>query len=262
MAQGTMADQPSRAQSWSISEVARLSGVTTRTLRHYGAIGLLEPIGVAPGGRRLYGHDELLRLQEILVLRELGVDLATVAEMLVVPVSRTVLLRRHHERLVAERDRFDRLAATVASTIESLEGGHDMAAKDIYAGFDHSRYEAEARQRWGDPTVDTANDAWSRLGPDGQAAFQREGQAINEALAAHMGAGVPVQDERVQALVARHHAQVAGFWTPDAASYRGLGEMYVADPRFTATYDAVAPGLAVYLRDAIGHFASTRLTTG
>lgn len=268
---GTPVCTPAGGRTWTIGDLARLSGVTSRTLRHYDAIGLLAPVDVAAGGRRLYGRDELLRLQQILVLRELDVDLPTVAEILDdsgngSPASsssagsrRVALLREHHERLVAERDRFDRLAATVASTIESLEGGHDMAAKDLYAGFDNSQYEAEARERWGEETVDRGNDAWERLGPDGQAAFAEEGRAVNAGLAAFMADGVPVSDDRVQDLVARHRAQIDVFWTPTAEAYRGLGQMYVDDKRFTATYDAVAPGLAVYLRDAIEHHVSTRM---
>lgn len=243
-----------RSETWTIGDLARLSGVTSRTLRHYDAIGLLAPVDVGAGGRRLYGRDELLRLQQILVLRELDVDLPTVARVLAADGERGAragLLREHHARLVAERDRFDRLAATVASTLESLEGGHDMAAKDLYAGFDNSQYDAEARERWGDAAVDRSNDAWAGLGPDGQAAHHRESQAIGEGLAACLAEGLAPDDERTQALVARHHAQIATFWTPDRESYRGLGQMYVDDERFTATYDAFTPGLAVYLRDAI-----------
>ncbi|HEY3438763.1 MAG TPA: TipAS antibiotic-recognition domain-containing protein, partial [Actinotalea sp.] len=99
----------------------------------------------------------------------------------------------------------------------------------------------------------------TRLGADGQAAHHRESQDINAGLAELLAHGADPADERVQALVARHYAQVAVFWTPDAESYRGLGRMYVDDERFTATYDAVAPGLAVYLRDAIAVYAATRL---
>ncbi|HEY3437393.1 MAG TPA: MerR family transcriptional regulator, partial [Actinotalea sp.] len=199
---------------WTIGDVARLSGVTTRTLRHYDSLGLLRAVGVAAGGRRLYGREELLRLQQILVLRELDVDLATVAQILSAhdghgnaPRRRADLLREHHTRLVAERDRFDRLAATVASTLESLEGGHDMAAKDLYAGFDNSQYDAEARERWGDDAVKRGNDAWTRLGADGQAAHHRESQDINAGLAELLAHGADPADERVQALVARHYAQ-------------------------------------------------------
>lgn len=257
-------DPSGSPRSWTVGAVARLSGVTTRTLRHYDAVGLLRPIGAAAGGRRLYGRAELLRLQQILVLRELDVDLPTIAQILdgdgrQAEHRRAELLREHHARLIAERDRFDRLASTVASTLESLEGGHDMPAKDLYAGFDNSQYDAEARERWGDDAVDRSHASWEQLGPQGRAAFEHESTQIGQGLATAMGDGVAVDDPRVQDLVARHHAQIAAFWTPTAEAYRGLGQMYVDDPRFTATYDAYAPGLAAYLRDAIDHFATSRL---
>ncbi|GEL48751.1 MerR family transcriptional regulator [Cellulomonas hominis] len=240
-------------ERWTTAEVARLSGVTSRTLRHYDAVGLLRPVGTAPNGQRAYGRDELLRLQQVLVLRELGVGLGTIAEMLDdrSGTPRADRLREHHAWLLAERDRFDRLARTVASTIESLEGGTTMPTEQMYEGFDHRRYEAEARERWGDGAVDRSNRSWEQLSDDERAAHQREGRAVSEGLAALLAAGTPADDPATRDLVARHHAWVALFWTPDPAAYRGLGSMYVDDARFTATYDAVAPGLAAYLRDAI-----------
>lgn len=248
--------------TWLIGDLARLSGVTSRTLRHYDAIGLLTPRGAGPGGRRVYGRDELLRLQQILVLRELDVPLATVAEMLpdgTDPAGDAAALlerlRTHQGRLLAERDRFDRLARTVGSTITALTKGQDMAADKLYEGFDNSAYDAEARERWGDGPVDRSNAAWERLGPAGQAEHHRETAAIGAGLAAAMTDGAAPDDDRVQALVARHFAQIVVFWTPTAAAYAGLGQMYVDDERFTATYDAFAPGLAGYLRDAMAIYA-------
>ncbi len=252
-------------ESWTIGEVARLAGITTRTLRHYDAVGLLRPTGVAAGGRRLYGRAELLQLQQILVLRELGVDLATVAEILgddAGPAAgdlRRERLREHHARLLAERDRFDRLARTVESTLRAWEEGTEMAAKDLYAGFDNSQYEAEARERWGDEAVDRSHASWESLGEEGRAAFGEESTTIGRGLADLMAQGVDVGDERVQALVARHHRQIATFWTPGREAYIGLGQMYVDDERFTATYDAFAPGLAPYLRDAMAVYAEANL---
>ena len=251
--------------TWPIGELARLSGITSRTLRHYDAIGLLAPSEIGPGGRRAYGRRELLLLQQILVLRELGVPLETVAQIVSDDASpggeARVLarLRAHHERLLAERDRFERLARTVASTITALTKGEDMAADKLYEGFDNSAYDAEARERWGDGAVDRSNAAWERLGPAGQADHHRETAAIGAGLAAAMADGAAPGDERVQALVARHHSQIAVFWRPTAQSYAGLGQMYVDDERFTANYDAYAPGLAVFLRDAIATYAATRL---
>jgi DNA-binding transcriptional MerR regulator len=252
-------------ESWTIGELARLSGVTSRTLRHYDSIGLLEPVGTAAGGRRVYGREELVRLQQILVLRELGVDLTTIGQVVRSGAERGVqvaVLREHHTRLLAERDRFDRLAATVAATVRSLEGGRVMTAKNLYAGFDNSEYEVEARRRWGDEAVTSADGAWGRLGAVGQAAHHAETRAINAGLAECLSDRIPVDDTRVQELVRRHHAQVAVFWTPNRASYTGLDQMYVDDPRFTATYDAVTPGLATYLRDAMTVFAEANLGQG
>jgi hypothetical protein len=134
-----------------------------------------------------------------------------------------------------------------------------MAAKDLYAGFDNSQYEAEARERYGDEEVDRSNAAWERMGPDGRAAFAAESAAVGHGLAALMTEGTEVADPRVQALVRRHHAQIALFWTPSKEAYVGLGQMYVDDERFTATYDAFAPGLAPYLRDAMAVFAESSL---
>lgn len=250
---------------WTIGEVARMSGVTSRTLRHYDAVGLLVPPATGPGGRRLYSRAELLRLQQVLVLRELDVDLTTIAEVLRADGddgARARLLRAHHERLVAERDRLDRLATTLDATITHLEKGTEMAAKDLFEGFDHRRHEPEARRHWGDDAVDRGNSAWAALGEDGRAAHLRESQEIASGFASAMTAGASASDDAVQRLVARHHAQVRTFWTPDATSFASLGQMYVDDPRFTATYDAVAPGLAVYIRDAMAVFAANRLGGG
>ncbi|WNB84777.1 MerR family transcriptional regulator [Cellulomonas sp. ATA003] len=251
-----------RRDAWTIGEVARLAGVTTRTLRHYDAVGLLRPTGAAAGGRRLYGRAELLQLQQILVLRELDVGLPTIAEIVGAgdETVRRGRLREHHARLLAERDRFDRLARTVESTLRSFEEGTEMAAKDLYAGFDSSQYEAEARERWGDEAVERSNASWESLGPDGRAAFGQESAAIGHGLAELMRTGADVTDPRVQALVERHHRQIAMFWTPGREAYIGLGQMYVDDERFTATYDAFAPGLAPYLRDSMAVYAEARLS--
>ncbi|MEV7972342.1 MerR family transcriptional regulator [Cellulomonas sp. NPDC089187] len=241
---------------WTTAELVRLSGVTSRTLRHYDAIGLLTPAGSTPGGQRLYRAEELLRLQEILVLRELGVPLATIGRALASPEYRTTALREHHDRLLAERDRLDRLAGTVRDTLDALEEGSTMSADDLYNGFDHRQYEQEARERWGEDTVNRSTARWESMSQEQRDAHQVEADDLSRALADLMTAGVPADDPRTRELVARHHRWVSRFWTPDAEAYRNLGAMYADDPRFTATYDAVAPGLAVYLRDAISAHAA------
>jgi DNA-binding transcriptional MerR regulator len=110
-----------RGVSWSIVEVARMSGVTTRALRHYDEIGLLPPAGVRNNGYRYYEQAQLLRLQQILVLWELDLGLDDIAAILDRQTDRLMALREHYSRLLRERDRLDRVARTVARTIQDLQ---------------------------------------------------------------------------------------------------------------------------------------------
>ncbi|NDL57912.1 TipAS antibiotic-recognition domain-containing protein [Phytoactinopolyspora mesophila] len=249
--------------SWSINEVAQLSGVTSRTLRHYDAIGLLSPAWTAHGGRRFYEQEQLLRLQRILLLRDLGLGLDSIAEVLAAQSQHGAVdvLQQHREWLLEERQRLGRLIKTVEDTIATLEEGGTMNPNEIYQGFEnHREYEAEARQRWGDEAVDRGNAIVAEWTPEQWAAAKAEFDAQNEGLAQLMDAGTPVADEQVQAIIERHYNGMTQFWTPDRESYTGLGQMYVDDDRFAQNYEAVRPGLAAYLRDAIAVYAENRLS--
>jgi DNA-binding transcriptional MerR regulator len=246
-----------RDGSWSIAEVVRMSGVTSRTLRHYDAIGLLRPARVAADGRRHYGRRELLRLQRILLLRELGVGLPAIGEALARTGDEVAVLRRHRDRLEGERGRLARLVRTVETTIESIEGGAEMAAEKMFEGFEPDPYEAEARERWGDDAVEESRRKRASLsGADAELAatgFQR----VHSGLAPLLAEGVPVEDPRVQELVALHHRVVSLSWAPGPEAYRNLGRMYVEDERFTRTVGGA--DLARYLRDAMAVYAENEL---
>jgi DNA-binding transcriptional MerR regulator/ADP-ribose pyrophosphatase YjhB (NUDIX family) len=127
--------------SWSIQQVARVSGVTARTLRYYDEIGLLCPARVGANGYRYYERDQLMRLQQILLLRELGLDLATIGGVVDAEHDPAEALRRHHRRLLDEWGRLHRLAATVATTIEHLEAGTDMPAENLFEAMTPERAE-------------------------------------------------------------------------------------------------------------------------
>ena len=238
-----------------------MSQVTSRTLRHYDAIGLLPPARVADDGRRHYGRAELLRLQRILLLRELGLGLDAIAEVLRRSTrdSTVAVLRKHREWLLAERGRLARLARTVQRTIDSIEEGGEMAAETLFEGFEHNPYEAEARERWGDEAVDASYErirGWSPAEAEkAKAGYER----VHSGLAPLLAAGVPVDDPRVQELVQLHYEVVSLFWTPDAETYRGLGQMYVDDERFRRNIGGGNDALVEYLRDAMGVYADTRL---
>jgi DNA-binding transcriptional MerR regulator len=236
-----------------------MSGVSSRTLRHYDHTGLLRPARTGPGGLRFYERPQLERLQHILVLRELGLGLPDIGAVLDGAADELAALRRHRERLLAEADRLRTLAATVAATIESKEEGTDMPAENMFTGFRDDPHAAEARELYGEEAVEAQRRTagWDDATSGAVAA---EGDGVHRDLAALMRAGAPVDDPAVQEVIARHHAWVCHFWTPGREAYTGLGRLYVDDPRFTATIDATAPGLSAYLRDAIAVHAERVLT--
>jgi DNA-binding transcriptional MerR regulator/ADP-ribose pyrophosphatase YjhB (NUDIX family) len=125
--------------SWSIQEVASASGVTARTLRYYDEIGLLGPARIGGNGYRYYEHEQLLRLQQILLLRAIGLDLATIRSVVDTERDPVEALHRHHTELLAERDRLDRVAVTVAATIRHLQEGTDMPAENLFEGISPER---------------------------------------------------------------------------------------------------------------------------
>lgn len=251
--------------AWSIAQVARMSKVTSRTLRHYDKIGLLPPAWIGGNGYRYYELAQLLRLQEILVLRQLGLGLDAIAEILDDGRDRVDALRVHHRALLAERDRFTRLAATVAQTIEQLEGGEQKMAKanveHWFDGFDaqtEAKLEAEAAERWGAETVRRSKAAYQKLDKE---QLKREWAENLTALVELVEAGLAVDDPRVFEVLDRHYNWlVGGHWTPDRESYTGLGNLYADEPRFRKNFDKTHPRLAEFLRDAMAAYAKAKLT--
>jgi MerR family transcriptional regulator, thiopeptide resistance regulator len=250
--------------SWSIAQVARMSGTTSRTLRHYDAMGLLPPAYVGSNGYRYYERDQLLRLQEILLLRELGLGLDAVGSVLDEPGDRLTVLRRHRRMLVRERDRLQQLVVTIGRTIEELEGGEEMTEhpEQWFEGFDADKqraYEAEARELYGDEVVDDSKARMASWTKQDVQEIQEQSRVAHERIAALMDAGVAVDDPRTLDAVDLHYRWVSRFWTPNAESYTGLGRLYVDDPRFTENIDGTRSGLSTYLRDAMAAYASARL---
>ncbi|WP_145810559.1 MerR family transcriptional regulator [Kribbella amoyensis] len=245
--------------AWSIAEVAKASGVTSRTLRHYHAIGLLVPARTAPNGRRYYAEEQLLTLQQILLLRDLGLGLDVVAEVIAHRSTGDTIavLGRHKEWLLKEQQRLAHLVRTVDRTIESIREGGEVTPEKVFEGFEHNPYEAEARERWGDAAVDASRErmrGWS----ESDAEKARTGYPkVHEGLAALRAEGADVSDPSVQELIQFHYEVTCLFWTPNREAYKGLGQLYVDDPRF---HDAIGDGgVTEYLRDAMTVYADTRL---
>lgn len=251
--------------AWSIAEVARMSGVTARTLRHYDGIGLLAPAYVGANGYRYYEVEQLLRLQQILLLRELGLGLSEIADAIGSQPGTVETLRRHHARLLAERDRLGVLARTVARTIAELERGDPVTQpkinrpENLFEGFGPSAYEEEARERWPGQYEQSRQIAES-MTREQMEATQKDLTAYMIRLAELMVAGKPPGDERVLDEVDWHYRWVSRFWTPSADAYRNLGRMYVDDERFRANYDNITESLAAYQCEAMAAYARERMS--
>ncbi|WP_438291676.1 MerR family transcriptional regulator [Streptomyces sp. HUAS TT7] len=253
--------------AWSIADVARMSGVTSRTLRHYDEIGLLPPAWIGSNGHRYYEEADLLRLQQILLMRELDLGLREIQAVLDSQVDRVAVLREHRQRLLAERDRLSTLARTVDRTIaelEEAEENNDMAKinrpENLFEGFEPSAEENEkVRERW-PKAWEQSQRAVETMTDEDTEQWQREVTAQMIRFAEFMVAGTPVDDPAVQAEMDDHYKYICRFWTPNAAAYKGLAQTYVDDPQMRANYDKIAVGLAVYQRDAMLVYADARLS--
>ena len=245
------------AAEWSIQQVARLTGVTSRTLRHYGDIGLLPAGRTAANGYRYYGAAELRRLQRILMLRELGLGLAAIGGILDGQRDDTRALGIHLRWLRAEKDRLDRQIGSVESTITALEGGEQMMAENMFDGFDHTRYREEVEQRWGADAYTSGDRWWVSKSEAEKAEWMLRQQQLSADWVDAAARGIPADGGEAQQLAERHVRWLAGIpgvprdtnGVLEKDYLVGLGELYVSDERFAANYGGAAG--ATFVRDAL-----------
>jgi MerR family transcriptional regulator, thiopeptide resistance regulator len=262
-------------EDWlTVGQVAQRFDVSVRTLHHYDGVGLLTPSDRSDAGYRRYTRADLDRLAQIVVYRRLGFALAEVADLLLDDAPVAVHLHRQRQLVATRIDELAELAAALDAALERTRSHPlevtvndvpvndvpvndapltDAELKDLFGdGFDES-YQQEAEQRWGE------SDAWKqskrRTATYGKAEWQAvkdEGQALTAALAEAKRAGhSPDSVEAMDAVEAHRRHISRWFYDCPTAMHRGLGDMYVADPRFTATYDDLEPGLAAWVRDAV-----------
>jgi DNA-binding transcriptional MerR regulator len=237
-----------------VGEVAELAGVTVRTLHHYDELGLLSPSGRSDAGYRLYSYDDLARLREILIWRTLGFALTEIASLLDDPGhDRLAALERQRELIAREVDRLGALAVAVDAAIVAQRNGAELEVETMFEGFDPSEYEEEARERWGQ--TDAYKESARRGASYGEAEWaeiRAEAEAIVRELIVLMRGREPADGQGPRALAERHRQHISRWFYPCSPQmHRGLAEMYVADERFTQTYERQAEGLAAYFHDAI-----------
>jgi DNA-binding transcriptional MerR regulator len=244
-------------EEYTVGEVARLTGVSVRTLHHYDGIGLLVPSRRSPAGYRRYCDSDLRRLRQILLYREMEFSLDEIATMVRDPVANADdHLRRQHYLLRQRQARTTALLSAIEAEMEARKMGISLTPEEQFEVFgrdDLGRYDEEVEQRWGDTDAyHQSRRKTAALTKEDWVAIQAETDANRRALAAAMAAGEPATGAVATGLAEAHRQHISR-WFYDCGHelHRGLAEMYVSDARFTAHYESVAPGLAGYVHDAI-----------
>lgn len=246
--------------SYSVKQLARLAGVSARTLHYYDQIGLLKPVRNPDNGYRVYTRPELLRLQQILFLRELDLSLEEILALLDRPdFDLLKALEQHRAALTARQERLAGLIHTVDRTIHHLKGNIEMDNRELFAGFSEEKqkeYEQEAQRRWGDKEVKESQRRWSSYSPEKKKAILQEASQIYLDLVAYMpdGPGSP----QAQACIARWHENMRYFYEPTTEILLGLADGYNDDPDFNATFQRIHPDLAGFMRQAVRIYCQGR----
>jgi DNA-binding transcriptional MerR regulator len=240
-----------------VGRVAELAGVSVRTLHHYDEIGLLSPGGRTPVGYRRYSEEDLERLQQILFYRELGFALEEIATILDDPQADAAAhLRRQHRLLSKRIERLQAMVAAVEFALEAQQVGISLTPEErfeVFGDLDPEEHAEEAEQRWGGTeayrqsqrrAASYSKEDWKRITAEAEDVARRLAEAFT--------AGVAPDSARAMDLAEQHRQHISrSFYDCSYEMHRGLGEMYLADPRFTQHYENYAPGLAQYMRDAI-----------
>jgi DNA-binding transcriptional MerR regulator len=245
---------------YGIKELSQLAGVSTRTLRYYDEIGLLKPSRVTEAGYRYYGSHEVTLLQQILFYRERGFELKTIQRVLQdKDFDMLEAMEEHLRALEAQRAEMEALIATVKKTIRNMKGDCAMSDKEKFEALkeraireNEEKYGHEARQKYGNESVDGANCNMMGLTEERFARWQALDEEILRKLEEGVVKGISADGDEAKQ-IALLHKQWLLFTLPNytAPMHRGIAVMYIADERFTAYYDRNVPGCAQLLHDAV-----------
>lgn len=248
---------------YTIKQLAKLANISVRTLHYYDEVGLLSPARRESNDYRQYGEQEMLRLQQILFFRELEFPLDEIKRIMSSPnFDMIAALREHRKMIELKRKRLTGLLATIDNTMKNMSDNTKMNDEELYDAFkddDVKQYQDEAKQRWGN--TDAYKQSQQRVSKMTKAEMQKlkeDGTKHTQAIADAMAQGLAIDSVEVQALIAQSHAGVNFFYECSTEMFRNLGEMYIADPRFTAYYDKFRPGLAAFVRDAINVYCDKK----
>jgi len=246
-------------QRLSVHQLAAIAGVSVRTLHHYDKIGLLKPGTRSESNYRYYGQAECLRLQQILLYRELELPLAAIKELIDDPdFDLITALQAHRKTIQLRKQRLSALLKTVDLTIDALKSKTvNMDYRTFYGGFSKETAEAykkEAIERWGEETVQQSHDQLLRLTKNEWEALQAFTEDLNRQLAAVVE--LDVHSAKVQHLISLHFELTGKHFAVTKEIYEQLGVMYAEDERFRAYYEAYDKRLPDFMKESIAIFCS------
>jgi DNA-binding transcriptional MerR regulator len=244
---------------YTVQKLGVLAGVSTRTLRYYDQIDLLKPARINSSGYRIYGNQEVDRLQQILFYRELGVSLEEIKHLITSPAfDADCALKEHRKRLLEKREQLDRLITNVELTLAQREGTTTMSDKQKFEGFkqkliddNEKEYGEEIRAKYGVEQVEKTNSKIKGMTEQQSAQLEQLAQDIHTTLAEAFTTGNPA-GELAQRAAELHRQWLSFYWDSySKEAHAGLARMYVEDERFKAYYDSNQPGTAEFLHDAV-----------
>ncbi|MDQ2084937.1 MerR family transcriptional regulator [Herbivorax sp. ANBcel31] len=244
---------------YSINKLAKLAGVTTRTLRYYDEIGLLSPRRVSSNGYRVYGEREVNLLQQILFYRELDVPLDKIKSIMwSEDYDSIAMLKGHLSDLKEKKNRIELLIANLEKTIASSKGEITMSDKEKFEGFkkkivdeNEKKYGKEIREKFGNNVIDSSNAKMMGLTAQQYKKTEELSREINHFLKIAFEQGDP-ESELAQKACALHREWLGYFWKHySKKAHLGLAQTYVEDPRFKKYYDDISVGCAKFFQDAI-----------
>ncbi|GAA1617100.1 MerR family transcriptional regulator [Nonomuraea maheshkhaliensis] len=242
--------------SHSVGRVARIARITVRTLHHYDEIGLLTPSERTNAGYRRYTDDDLTRLQQILLYRELGFPLDEIAVILDAPhTDELTHLRRQHELLTRKAEHLHEVIQAVERAIHARQAGISLTPEERFEIFGHFRpedHDAEVERRWGHtPQYEQSRQRVASYTKADWLQLKAESEAINDDFVAACEAGLPADGPHAMDLAERHRGHMnRWFYDCDHELHACIGDLYAEDSRFIETFDALHPGLAAYLGHA------------
>ncbi|MEO5833287.1 MAG: MerR family transcriptional regulator [Nakamurella sp.] len=240
---------------YTVGEVAHLAGVTVRTLHHYGEIGLLVPGERTGSGYRLYTDADLDRLTRILYYRDLGFALDAIADLLDAAHDPGQHLRRQHTLLTERLVRVQAMVTAIEKEMEAAMSGTELTAEEkleIFGDTYDPAYEVEAHQRWGDTEAwRQSQERTQRYDKGDWQQVRTDTDALNARLVGVFRSGAAPGSAAADTVVEEHRAAINVFYDCDHTMQRHLADMYLADERFTKTYEDLSPGLTQWLHDAI-----------